>query len=231
MHTISAMQSKVARTYLNWSQGELANAANVSLSTISSFENGFTPRRGSALQIRKALEDAGIEFIEGDGVKRRDDEIKVYKGFGSCDIFYNDLLQTAKSHDTDIYCIVKSQDVLMQACGIADCNDLEPFEILGQTTKVKCLVSEPSSSLIHIPTFEFRVIPSHYAGPTCYLGYGNKYAHIVQEGRNNFIYAVFHAALTAQSFRSHFLSLWNNASPLRDQQELRERPAKIAIRA
>ena len=231
MYLISAMQSKVARTYLEWSQGDLASAAHVSLSTVSSFENGFVPRQSSLLQIRKALENAGIEFTEGEGVKRRDDEARLYRGANSSDVFYNDLLQTSRNQSSDVYCIVKSQHMLMQACGLAGCDDLMPFEVLGETTTVKCLVTESHASLFQLPSFEFRAIPPYYTSPAFYFGYGNKYAHIVEEGRDGFIYAVFRSVVTAQNYRSHFLSLWNSAHTLRENVPMERRSSKNMARA
>lgn len=229
MHLISAKQSKAARALLEWLQEDLAKAADVSLSTVSSFENGFSPRRDKIIQIRKALENAGIEFTEGEGLKLRDDEAKIYRGFGSCDLFYNDLLRTTEKSGGEIYCIVKSQDMLMQACGITDYNDLGSLELLGDIAPVKCLISGTSPTPIHIPSFEFRTTSNYYADHTCSFGYGNKYAHIVQEGRSNFVFAVFRGAFTAQNYRSHFLSLWNNSSSIQEASGLQSyRPRVVA---
>jgi transcriptional regulator with XRE-family HTH domain len=62
---------------LDWSQTRLAEAANVSLSTVKDFEAGRrTPYRQSLVAIREALEAAGVIFIEqngaGPGVRLRD---------------------------------------------------------------------------------------------------------------------------------------------------------------
>lgn len=56
----------------NWTQGDLAKASGVSDVTIRNFENGKTSLQPASLQvIRAALEAAGIEFINGTGVKLR----------------------------------------------------------------------------------------------------------------------------------------------------------------
>ncbi len=51
-------------------QAELAAKAFVSRSVIVTFENGQTrPNRNNLAAIRRALEDAGVEFLDGDGVR------------------------------------------------------------------------------------------------------------------------------------------------------------------
>ncbi len=53
---------------LGWNQGDLGEAANVSRQTILDFERGArTPYPNNLLAIRRALEEAGIEFIPENG--------------------------------------------------------------------------------------------------------------------------------------------------------------------
>ncbi|QOF74498.1 helix-turn-helix transcriptional regulator (plasmid) [Aminobacter sp. SR38] len=53
---------------LGWSQGELAEAATVSKTTVVDFERGTrTPHRNNLAAIRHALERAGIVFIPENG--------------------------------------------------------------------------------------------------------------------------------------------------------------------
>ncbi|MDX8495910.1 helix-turn-helix transcriptional regulator [Mesorhizobium sp. VK22B] len=69
---ITPEQSRGARGLLDWSQGELGTAANLSESTIRDFEKGRrTPGINNLAAIRAALETAGVEFINGTGVKLR----------------------------------------------------------------------------------------------------------------------------------------------------------------
>ncbi len=73
---LTAEQSRAARGWLDWSQSDLAERANVSLSTIRDFEKGRrTPFANNLDAIRRAFVDAGIEFLsEGDvgvGVRSR----------------------------------------------------------------------------------------------------------------------------------------------------------------
>jgi transcriptional regulator with XRE-family HTH domain len=65
-------QSRAARGLLGWSQTRLAALAGVSLSTVSEFEKGQrSPIPNNLAALKRALEAAGVEFINGDepGVK------------------------------------------------------------------------------------------------------------------------------------------------------------------
>jgi predicted transcriptional regulator len=61
---------------LDWSQQQLANAANVGIVTVRHFEAGkVDPRPATLVVIKQALAAAGVEFIEdnggGEGVRFR----------------------------------------------------------------------------------------------------------------------------------------------------------------
>ena len=66
---ISGPQVRAARAFLGWTAKELAQRANVGVSTVQRIENAAGPPNayGSNLAaIQSALETAGIEFINGD---------------------------------------------------------------------------------------------------------------------------------------------------------------------
>jgi ribosome-binding protein aMBF1 (putative translation factor) len=62
---MSPEQVRAARGWLAWSQAELAEHANVGLSTVKSYESGERmPIANNLAAIQKALEKAGIRFTE-----------------------------------------------------------------------------------------------------------------------------------------------------------------------
>lgn len=66
---ISASQMRAARALLDWSQGELAEKAKVSLPTIKRMEKvGPGRSAGDTIQaVQSALESGGVQFIPENG--------------------------------------------------------------------------------------------------------------------------------------------------------------------
>lgn len=61
---ITKEQCRAARGLLDWSQGRLAEAANVGLSTVRQFEGGARqPIANNLNAIRAAFEQAGVTFL------------------------------------------------------------------------------------------------------------------------------------------------------------------------
>jgi transcriptional regulator with XRE-family HTH domain len=61
-------QCRAARAFLGWSREELAKRCKVSNATLADFEAGKrTPYDRTLADIRKALEDGGIQFIAENG--------------------------------------------------------------------------------------------------------------------------------------------------------------------
>jgi len=65
-------QIRAARALLGWSQGKLARAAGVGLTTLQRIEQNEGVVKGNfstVLKIQKALEQAGIHFADNEGAK------------------------------------------------------------------------------------------------------------------------------------------------------------------
>lgn len=58
-------QSRAARGLIEWSQEQLAEASHLGLSTVRDFEKGRrVPTHNNLAAIKRALEDAGVQFLE-----------------------------------------------------------------------------------------------------------------------------------------------------------------------
>jgi transcriptional regulator with XRE-family HTH domain len=65
---ITSAQCRAARGLLGWSQQTLADRAKVGIMTIHQLEKeGSQPRRATLDVVRRALEGAGVEFIDENG--------------------------------------------------------------------------------------------------------------------------------------------------------------------
>ncbi|MGN6307346.1 MAG: transcriptional regulator [Mesorhizobium sp.] len=69
---ISPAQCRAARAILDWSQQKLADESKIGNATIRNFEGEkSTPQHATLDVLRRCFEAAGIEFINGTGVKLR----------------------------------------------------------------------------------------------------------------------------------------------------------------
>ena len=68
VHSTDRMPISAARDLLDWTQGRLAQAAGVGVSTVKDFEAGRrTPFFQTLTAIRASLEAAGVQFIPENG--------------------------------------------------------------------------------------------------------------------------------------------------------------------
>ena len=78
---ITTAQIRGARGILNWSQGDLSDRTDISATSIGSIENGLTQARESTLTIiQKTFEDAGIEFLPNDGIRKKSVSVDILRG-------------------------------------------------------------------------------------------------------------------------------------------------------
>lgn len=96
MRFITPAQCRAARAILDWSQPDLAKECDIHVQTISGFESGNnTPTKRTLETITLCFEEAGIEFMEGDGLRRRLSEITRLTGAGGFETFLDDVYNTS----------------------------------------------------------------------------------------------------------------------------------------
>ena len=66
---ITAKQCRAARELLGWKQTDLSDISEIGIATIADFERGSRdPIKRTLKEIRRNFEEAGIEFINEDGI-------------------------------------------------------------------------------------------------------------------------------------------------------------------
>lgn len=63
---LSGDACRSARFLLGWSLRQLADASHVHKDTIHKFENGASVHERTRRDLRRAFEEAGVEFVQGD---------------------------------------------------------------------------------------------------------------------------------------------------------------------
>lgn len=79
---LTPAQLRAARALLGWSRDDLAGKSNIAAETVKNFElRGSDPKQGTVHKWQRALEAAGVEFIDaadgkGPGVRLKSDRGK-----------------------------------------------------------------------------------------------------------------------------------------------------------
>jgi transcriptional regulator with XRE-family HTH domain len=64
---MNAIQLKMARAAVGWGVRDLAKKAGVTANTVTRIENGADAKQSTMDRLQRALEAAGIEFIQENG--------------------------------------------------------------------------------------------------------------------------------------------------------------------
>src|ERR1035438_9863320 len=97
---IAIEQIKAARALLDWSQEKLSEASGISRNAINKLERAVAmPRLKTLHEVQRALEEGGVEFIEGPGVRLRSNAFKmqIFEGKDSVFRLFADILDTLRA--------------------------------------------------------------------------------------------------------------------------------------
>ncbi len=96
-------QCRGARGILGWTQQDLADASGLSKTAINNYEKGHSDIKAESLKaIRMAFESAEIEFIGGNGVTKRRENVKILRGAEALNDLIDDMHQTLVAKKTNI---------------------------------------------------------------------------------------------------------------------------------
>jgi len=222
MFPISASQIRAARGLLHWTQDELADKAKVSRATVQAIENGDTKKTGKASvrttkirAIYKTLKDHGIEFLEGDGVRRQPEGLKDFTGYDSCDRFFEHVEAVIKEKGGDLICSINHQDMLTKTTGSTERTNLERLEQLQKLTDVECIISDEIIPPFIEPSFQVRVLPEEPTIiPTSSFAYGDELVIAFHDNNMHLTFVVFQKISFRRHFQNYFLPRWQVAKPL-----------------
>ncbi len=156
-----------ARAILGWSQQELAENANLGLTTIQSIEAGKGTTDKTFAKISRALSRGGIEITE-DGIRKPDTTITRLEGPGWFAELLDDVLYTLRDH--------KDKEVLIFGGNnrVSPPPVVEGFRRLkNEGIRIREIVEEGNDYLMGDEK-DYRWIPSQYFKNHVTITYANK---------------------------------------------------------
>lgn len=218
---IKAGQIRAARALLDWSQEDLAKATGLSIATIRKLEAGHISPRGKTTSfIRKTFEDAGLEFLEPNGVRQRLEEIKVYQGHDGLVAFLDGVYETARKTGCEILTAYASEEAFPKVLGPRDAQvHLERMsKLLAGTNRRKAVMTETPKQVYCTDYCAYRVISKNYIDTVPFYVYDDKYAYLLFEAAPSPKIIEIQSKLIFQAFRRQFYSMWDKATPINPKQ-------------
>ncbi len=210
---ISPTQVRASRAILDWSQDKLADTAGISRTTIHGFELGFIPRQGTVERICSTLENAGIEFTDADGVKRRIHAFRCYQGNDGAEHFFEDAFHDVRVNGDEIFLAFRSTTEITESCFFRNGN-LGLLDRASKIAPIKCLVPEMLDPDLLGSSFQFRLLPPKNIGAASYIVHGNCQTVVLDDGNGTYRYCSYNMPELAVLHRQHFLALWDTAQPV-----------------
>lgn len=205
--TITTAQIRGARGILNWSQHDLSERTGISSTSIGSIENGQSiPRENTLNAIRKAFEDAGIEFLPDSGIRMRSGDIQIFSGKSGFLDFMNDVYRTLESDDKrEAYVSNVDERNFVHWLGDHLPNHIEKMNSL-KNVRYKILVREGDKNFAASNYAEYRWLPKDQFAFVPFYVYGKKLAILLFENEPRVI--VMNYPIVAEAYKIQFESLW-----------------------
>jgi transcriptional regulator with XRE-family HTH domain len=207
--TITTAQMRGARGLLNWSQSELSKRTGISTTSIGNIEAGNTQARETTIRIiRQAFENAGIEFIGTEGMRKRTDFIKTFDGLEQFWSFYDDIHSTLRQSPGEV--VVSNADEKIFLESLTD-EQVQKHRTRMQAidgVSYRILVSEGDDFLAASSTYaKYRWMPEELFSSVPFYIYGTKLA-IIRFSPEPHVYVIQNKEIT-DAYRKQFDAIWN----------------------
>lgn len=215
---ITTAQIRGARGILNWSQGDLSERTGLSPTSVGGIENGLTnPRDSSIAAVQKAFEDAGIEFIANDGVRKRGGEILIFRGKVGFVDFFDYVFQTVRGWSGDVCVSNVEETTFLKWAGETAQVHMERMSRL-EGIRYKVLLKEGDQNFAASSYAQYKWIPKRYFHTVPFYVFERKLAIFVFDEEPLIILHKF--STIAEAYRAQFEALWESAiDPLQTKME------------
>ncbi|MER2520575.1 MAG: helix-turn-helix transcriptional regulator [Bdellovibrionales bacterium] len=224
----SGRQIRAGRVLLDMGAAELARLVGVSRVTIQNIEHGVNkrPKIETMQKIVSAFDVAGLEFLSGDGVRRRMTEVTIFEGVDGF----------AKFHDL-VYAHLFERGGEACVCGASSTQfskyrtDAEMHRArmaqLAQQRKdfrMRILAEQGDKNLPNTGYASYRWLPRKYFPPVAFYSFGDYKAEITFGVDNPPLIVLVKSSAIAHSYNQFFDYAWGNALDVPQEILARQKP-------
>lgn len=208
---ISAAQLRQARAHLNLDQSTVSDDCSIDKATLSKIENEKSKGNAQTLaNLQLYYEDQGLEFIEGQGVRKALIGVREYKGTDGFRKFYTDIYNTVKaSQHCDIWLYNGVSEFVFNALGESFLNmHVERMMKLSDRFSFRVVVKEGDDSFLGSSYCDYKWLPENlFSNKTIYV-YGSKIAFLNFD-QDDVLAVVIDQQDTADTIRHFFERSWD----------------------
>lgn len=208
---INAEQLRAARGLLDWKTSDLAKLSGLTINGINKIERGYVQGRRETMELlQDILENAGVEFLPGSGVRKKDRIVRTYEGERANHKILDDVYETLRDSGGEVL-ISHVDEKLAKERLSEEFLDAHLKRLEAANIKERMLVKEGDTTLI-TSIISYRVIPEKYFISTSLFIYGDKLGLTSWSGSERSM--IIHDALFAESARRLFNFVWDHAKKL-----------------
>ena len=213
MELASLAQIRAARALLNWTQGDLARAAKLSLAAVNNLErDASNPRLRTLTQIQSALEAHGVEFQNGPGVRLRGEVFNVTI-LDQGDVYSTllvDVVNGCLAQKIPSACYMNVRDEDFVAANVEAFKDMAR-NLRRYGLKDRVLVMEGDANLMFAPDItHYRWLPKPLFGVSPFVLYGTKLAILLWGPPVRAV--VMESPSVAASYAQQFEFFWSQST-------------------
>ncbi|MCL2468794.1 MAG: helix-turn-helix transcriptional regulator [Alphaproteobacteria bacterium] len=199
---------------LGWTREELADASGISRGTIHNLEQGILSPRGKTLELLcKAIEGAGFEFTENEGVRRLRPDLKVIQGADSRQAFFEFLLQNAKRNKGEILAVFDDPELLLRTFGMDKKSSWQALQKLLLFADMRCLFARSHERVAVLENCTARLTSNTYLSEGSHFIYNNSHIILRAKSGEHFTFVIFSDLDLALQCKNKFNLIWELAVP------------------
>jgi transcriptional regulator with XRE-family HTH domain len=215
MRYLSSAQCRAARGLLGWTQPDLANQSKIHVQTISAFEKGSgTPSKKTLKRMTDVLEDAGIEFMDHDGLRRKQSELTKFEGADGFESFLDDVYSTAirtgtKDNPCEIFLSnVHHQNWIKWMGKEKWANHVERMTKAREVMDVRIIIKEGDTNFPASAYSKYKCFPAKFFNDKSFYSYADKLAFLNFQ-RENVEITIMRQLDFAHGYRILFKIAWD----------------------
>jgi len=210
-HTdISVDQLRAARSLLNWSQAELSKKSGYALATINNIERGLYQAHSATLNnIVQTFEEAGVQFIDGPGVRIQtsDFRIKYYEGADALHYLFRNVAASLEKGG-DLHICGLDEKVLK----LGATEEIKFLQTrLKHNVNVQILNNRSGSSALTFYNLKKKVVPDDVPLTPCFIYQGRVAIVLLQ---NPVHVTIMYSKELSNRYLAQFEYIWNKEKGL-----------------